>query len=272
MPWPERVISDWSDFARVAAAIAKVGKGFPAYLCRGQSDSSWDLKPSIVRLLPTMCSRTEALEIEKRGMENFMAQAHLHLPSSWLPQKFPKPALADWWAVMQHYSAPTRLLDWTNSLYVAAYFTVYNHWDRDGALYIVQGGRLIKAMVTRYGYDDKTTFQNEEFLSDNPKSILLGWTPKLHMDRIVAQQGIFTISLDVLADHGAMIDEILAPTMIDSSEVIYQKLLVPAHLKHEFMLHLRYMNIAAHSLFPGADGLGRSVADIIRVGLIYGNT
>ena len=32
------------------------------------------------------------------------------------------------------------------------------------------------------------------------------------------------------------------------------------------MLQLRYMNIAAHSLFPGADGVGRSVADGIRVG------
>jgi len=33
------------------------------------------------------------------------------------------------------------------------------------------------------------------------------------MDRIVAQQGTFTVVLDVLADHGALIDDIFAPTL-----------------------------------------------------------
>jgi hypothetical protein len=86
------------------------------------------------------------------------------------------------------------------------------------------------------------------------------------MDRIVAQQGTFTVSVDVLADHGAVIDDVLAPTTGSGTDITYLKLILPANLKPEFMLHLRYMNIAAHSLFPGADGLGRSVADIIRIG------
>lgn len=264
MPWSEQAISSWAHLGKVAAELAKVGKGLPAYLCRGQSDANWDLKPSLVRLLPSGLVRTEALAIEKRAVEGFMAQAHLHLPQSWIPPPLPPAALSEWWALMQHHSAPTRLLDWTYSLYAAAYFTVNSHWDRDGALYIVQGGRLGGAMNTRYG--DQATFLNEEFVSDSPVPRLVPWTPARQMDRIVAQQGTFTVSLDVLADHGAVIDDILAPTALDSSEIIYQKLVVPGGLKPEFMLHLRYMNIAAHSLFPGADGLGRSVADIIRVG------
>ena len=113
-------------------------------------------------------------------------------------------------------------------------------------------------------YGIEASFRNEEFVSDHPTPRLIIWTPARQMDRIVAQQGTFTVSLDVLADHGAFVDDILAPT-VSNSEITYLKLIVPAGLKPEFMLHLRYMNIAAHSLFPGADGLGRSVADIIRV-------
>lgn len=263
MPWSEKVISSWAHLGRVAAELAKVGKGPPAYACRGQSDNSWDLKPSLVRLLPVSHTRAEALAIEKRAMEGFMAQAHLHLPPSWLPLPFPPASHADWWALMQNYSAPTRLLDWTFSPYIAAYFAVNNHWDRDGALYIVQCARLYEAMKALYPL---VTFHNEEFVSDSPIPQLFFWTPARHMDRIVTQQGVFTVSLDVLADHGVVIDNVLAPAASGGSEITYHKFLVPASLKSEFMLHLRYMNIGAHSLFPGADGLGRSVADIIRVG------
>ena len=165
---------------------------------------------------------------------------------------------------MQHYSAPTRLLDWTYSLYAAAYFAVSSNWERDGAIYLVHGGRLAEAMSGLFSA--KAWFANEEFVSDSPVARLVPWTPARQTDRIVAQQGAFTVPLDVLADHGAAIQESLSSRGPDGSEINYQKLVVPAHLKPQLMLQLRYMNIAAHSLFPGADGVGRSVADVIRVG------
>lgn len=136
--------------------------------------------------------------------------------------------------------------------------------ERDGAIYLVHGGRLAEAMSGLFGA--KAWFANEEFVSDSPVARLVPWTPARQTDRIVAQQGAFTVPLDVLADHGAAIQESLSSRGPDGSEINYQKLVVPAHLKPQLMLQLRYMNIAAHSLFPGADGVGRSVADVIRVG------
>jgi hypothetical protein len=262
LSWSEKVISSWAHFTKIAEELAKVAHGLPAYLCRGQSVATWHLRPSLVRLFPSGLARAKALDIEKRALDGFMAQAHLHLPASWLPSTMPPAALGEWWALMQHYSAPTRLLDWTYSIFAAAYFAVRSDWDRDGAIYIVQGGRLDIAMNERFG--TQSSFVNEEFVRDIPTSRLVVYSPRRHMDRIVAQQGTFTVSLDVLADHGQLIDDALPQSEGDMT-IVKLKLLLPAGLKQEFMLHLRYMNIAAHTLFPGADGLGRSVADVVRV-------
>lgn len=96
MAWPEQVVSSWAHLSKIAAELAKVGKGLPAYICRGQSDATWHLRPSLVRLLPQGVTRADALAIEKSAVEGFMAQAHLHLPQSWLPPPLPPAGLGDW--------------------------------------------------------------------------------------------------------------------------------------------------------------------------------
>ena len=40
--------------------------------------------------------------------------------------------LLGWLCVMQHYRAPTRLLDWSENLLVALYFAVSADLDQDG--------------------------------------------------------------------------------------------------------------------------------------------
>ena len=240
------------------------GRGENSYVCRGQAEAPHDLRPSLARLLAGELDRSKALEAENRAMGMFKAEAHLHLPPSWLPHMPPEPALAEWWALMQHHSAPTRLLDWTSSLYAAAYFAVSSAWDRDGSVFLFHGNAFLAGTKERYG--ERTTFRNEDFLRPTASDRLTVWTPTRKTDRMVAQQGAFTVGLDVLADHGRAIDDILAPRQeVARDMILYLRLVIPSKLKPEFMLHLRQMNIAAHSLFPGPDGLGRSVADLVRV-------
>jgi FRG domain len=63
---------------------------------------------------------------------------------------------------MQHHSAPTRLIDWTYSLYAAAYFTVSAHWDRDGAVYCVHSDKLKSAMHHGYGSSRPSWMNNSK--------------------------------------------------------------------------------------------------------------
>jgi hypothetical protein len=77
-----------------------------------------------------------------------------------------------------------------------------------------------------------------------------------------AQQTSFTISPNVLADHG----EILTRAMPEKpSFQVFTKIMVPGAFKQEFKRRLREMNITARVLFPGIDGLGRSAAELIDI-------
>ena len=78
-------------------------------------------------------------------------------------------------------------------------------------------------------------------------------------DRMAAQQLLFTLSPRILADHG----QLIARTLDRAGDRAWQKLVVAEALKAEFMRRLRTMNITARTLFPGLDGVGRAIGELV---------
>jgi len=270
----EIVLRDWDQFARFATQLEAGPPHKLRYLYRGQANSQWDLTPSLIRLAKKsglLAIPQEILNLEAAALIHFQRQAHLHL-SGYDISTVHRQDFCFWWILMQHYGVPTRILDWTRSPFVALYFAIEQQEENDGAIWAFHVGSVWKGLKEKYP-EYKALPEHEmdqpKFFSETVESLLMLSANK-QTDRMVAQQTSLTISPYILGDHGEIIKETLSEN--DYKGDVLVKLVVPKNLKAEFMRNLMPMNINAQSLFPGIDGLGRSAAELIKIGCLYAPT
>lgn len=259
MAWPSHTIQSWHEFMEIVDAVATVATPLNvSYVFRGQTDFKWELIPSIARILRNQDVVT-VMQAEKVAIEEFKMHAHLYISSAILDRTTD---FGGWWTLMQHYRAPTRVLDWTSSPYVAAYFAVENNWETDGAVWMFGVQNLQTQMTAKYGSIDITEDQLDRlfFEPTSPPQIFI-IRRNDNTERMIAQQGGFTLCRQPLYNHANAIEE----AFIAGHSSNWLKIIIPATLKQEFLRRLRIMNIAANALFPGIDGVGRSVAELLRI-------
>lgn len=268
--WAEIPINEWSDFVQEIEQSEGELSVETRYLYRGQSDKKWDLTPSYVRSLPTkhqQVSREDefwancfqaAREMEIQSISQFQRTAHLYIDAGSLPNEN---EILEWLALMQHYQAPTRLLDWTKSPYVALYMAAVDNIDRDGAVWAFDSHfyRLGSEAIGDGGFG-RDPAEINSFLDCTRMSTVRMFEPKRPTNRMVAQQGCFTIASDILANHNSAILMPLDPITCTRAPTA-MKLIIPAWQKYKLIARLVSMNVTGSSLFPGLDGLGRSIKE-----------
>ena len=258
--WWTQATPDWATFVKTAELACGDGST-SGNAFRGQSNIRHCLKPSLLRLIEQSGLTAEnALGVETRIANEFAQHAHLYSISP--PE--PVHGTAAWWPWMQHHGAPTRLLDWSLSPYIALYFAVERDWDYDGVVWGFAVNELRKQMSEAYGADNATADPKLRSLFDSPTapahvSVV---SSERYSDRMSRQQGLFTLCTNIMADHGEAIGQHLPG---EEGRAHSFRLVIPKASKPDFLRRLRRMNITALSLFPGPDGLGRSLAEFVRL-------
>jgi len=245
----ERRIATWPELQDVLEDLANAGWAF-----RGQSDSTWPLESSLTRYLKSFRDdRNDWPDRERHILHTFKRKAHLLLPRT------PEPGeTLEWLALMQHHGAPTRLLDFSWSPYVAAFFAV-ERATANAAIWAICSGRHVP---NNRGYAISETLNaviRPEILEQPglvfPKTegkiprAMIG-EPVLMNQRMITQAGTFLIPgqrIDVSLDSLIPRDSLLKLTLETSA------------LRRDTMNNLYGMNINNAALFPGIDGLARSM-------------
>lgn len=259
--------------------MTPVGGSDRACLFRGVSNTTYRLVPSIARQYhgpsrPKWLTLDVIHSIETSATNEFIARAHLLLDQRFMPD----PTIADakslhWWQHMQHYGAPTRLLDWTGSPYAALYFSVCDEPESDGAVWMinylavqnemhekyesalvhpkyVKRGRLIPLISNTLDSEWRAIWDGYVFLKRCVRPD----------ERMVAQSGWYSCATTPECDHGEAIGAAIAKAGPAAHGVWVKRVIVPAERKPEILRDLFGMGISHATLFPDLGGFAQSLA------------
>ena len=85
-------------------------------------------------------------------------------------------------------------------------------------------------------------------------------------ERMIVQQSIFTYCEQLFCDHTNLIGNSLwNHYKIDKVTFPLTKIVISPPEKRKIQVHLNKLNITAATLFPGIDGIGRSISELIQV-------
>ncbi|MDY0748094.1 FRG domain-containing protein [Paucibacter sp. R3-3] len=241
-------IRSWAHFVECVDALD--GCAF-----RGQRVADWPLASSLYRRLLAYCpDKATWPEREARALRIFRRKAHIYLAD---PQVLDDDLRC--LAMMQHHGAPTRLLDFTKSPFVAAFFALERS-DGNAAVFSLDTPALWKAApalspdLRRDVIDPRRPGNFARYFAMNDRPVLWCGEPARMDSRLVAQSGLFVVPGQIQQP----LDQILAH--YDAPVPLLKRLVIRASLRNAFMRELYRMNITDATLFPDLDGLARSIA------------
>ncbi|MGO9516900.1 MAG: FRG domain-containing protein [Candidatus Korobacteraceae bacterium] len=228
---------------------------------RGQSDARWGLAPKLWR--------EEYRDANEAEMRLAFESAGLPLVESSAPcDKW------NWYFLMQHYRAPTRLLDWTISPLIALYFAVRSDEKatQDAAVWVVDPWRWNRAHIKNlfgpaiagweetagYLLDLEDAFDTDEAEKQTKKKWPVAIEP-YQFDRRIAAQGSKFFLFGTAKDMANSLT-INRPKGGGGKHSVLDKLIIPKSAIETMRAALNDIGINEKAMFPDLEGLGRQIA------------
>ncbi|TRZ48915.1 FRG domain-containing protein [bacterium] len=262
-----RRIAKWVKFYKIAREEYKSNPD-EKWIFRGNMPGK-RLKSSLDRAIQYYPKELkERKKAERRLLRDFKRRYHQY--SSDAPKQ---DDYLEWFSIMQHYGAPTRLLDFTYSIYIAAYFALEYTNKKYSEVYAVRVNWAIEQSAKRFnGHkkaedffrkmiddtpEDRRNFENY-FMSAPPKEFVCPFNPFRLTERISLQNGVFMCpgNVNKTFEHnlkslkgwnkGTNIMKFILN--FDKEQIIKAR------------ESLYDLNITRATLFPGLEGFAKSLA------------
>ena len=286
------IIEQWNDL------LSLNHKFLNKFVFRGQSNSEWGLTTALERMVKQHTPNYVDNNLPAIYESNMLADFKWKYP---LYEKTLIPRSDDnieWLALMQHYGAPTRLLDFTRSLYVALYMALDNSFsdyssiwainsifirEKAANLYLKEHGKT-SGVVPHSELDvfiKKKVNSYINYYADNIENELYLITPSLCNERISIQQGLFIMPSNIKIPFGDSLNSVFSEAFPQVAEISFKnllkysntdlgkaaqhvilllKILIPKKFKLQLTKLLLQMNITAETLYPGLEGMAKSLS------------
>ncbi len=240
------------------------------WIFRGEKRSFEHFSPTLERLArDSGIPFTEFQELERRMLNEFKRRLHHYVKDTPHSGDY-----AEWLSLMRHFGAPTRLLDWSYSPFVAAYFAIEHAYDEPCVVWAIASTPYTSPEMLKK-YDQKKLFADFDALkpgfvpekSKKPQAALLQYfkvnhEPGLQLvnpyrlsERATIQKSAHLVPTDISIPYE---QNILANNR-DHDGLTKLCIKVDPSIRKEFIFHLYRMNIDRATLFPGLQGFSESL-------------
>jgi hypothetical protein len=247
MAIPSAIVNDMAELIQQLRQLAP-SFGRNEYWFRGHTQQKdWPLVASVHRYFDAASERQLSLQFQVGAVGRSP-----HCPAG--------DDFGSWLVLMQHYGLPTRLLDWTRSLTVAAYFAVLHEpVDEDAAIWLLAPERLnlivpepVEGICLLNGQAAPPQIRSltEAAFREVPCASELYAVLSQDLDmRVLVQSGAFTIHAS-----GSSLDQ--HPRAGD----FLARFDIPASSRTAFQEELSAMGARRSLLFPDLHNLARELA------------
>jgi hypothetical protein len=247
--------------------LVKVGCALPLHWFRGQCKVHSLLTPSVFRPQYQSDAKTD---IEAQLVRGFRVRAPMlspHAPNT--------ESHLEWLFLMQHHGTPTRLLDWSESILVAAFFCCYYDPGEDGEIWAMRPRALNRRAVGSYSIPfpwnprlaavahmsllkkptstAQTQMLKERYGISRIPEFPIAFFPPVRFSRLAAQLGCFTIH------PSNQPGKTITDTLNGPRDLM--RYIVEARTKPTLLREIAALGIVYRSMFPDLDGLSRSLRD-----------